>query len=129
MKNWFRNFMSGRYGIDNFGNFLFVVYLILAVLSIFVPYVYILMYVVLIYELFRVFSRNIYQRQSENNWYLARTSGIRKWGNRQVNKWKYRKTHKYLKCPYCHQYLRVPKGKGAITITCPKCHQSFDRRT
>lgn len=36
---------------------------------------------------------------------------------------------KYLKCPHCHQYLRVPKGKGEITVTCPSCHQQFDQRT
>lgn len=127
--NWLRNFMYGRYGVDQFGNFLFVSYIVLFVVSLFVPYVSFLCYAVIIYTLFRMFSKQIYRRQAENEWFLSKTSRIRKFLNRQKNKWKYRKTHKYLKCPHCHQYLRVPKGKGEITITCPSCHQHFDQRT
>lgn len=126
---WLRNFMYGRYGVDELGNFLFIVYLILAVLSLFVPYVSLICWIVLVYALFRMLSKQYYNRQAENQWFLNKTSGIRKWYRRQVNKWKYRKTHKYLKCPHCKQYLRVPKGKGEITITCPSCHQQFDKRT
>lgn len=127
--NWLRNFMYGRYGVDQFGNFLFVTYIVLFVISLFVPYASFLCYAVIIYTLFRMFSKQIYKRQAENEWFLSKTSRIRKFLNRQKNKWKYRKTHKYLKCPHCHQYLRVPKGKGEITITCPSCHQHFDQRT
>ena len=127
--NWLRNFMYGRYGVDQFGNFLFISYIILFVISLFVPFVSFLCYAVIIYSLYRMFSKQIYKRNMENEWFLAKTSGIRKLFNRQENKWKYRKTHKYLKCPHCHQYLRVPKGKGDITITCPTCHQQFDKRT
>lgn len=127
--NWLRNFMYGRYGVDQFGNFLFISYIILFVISLFVPFVSFLCYAVIIYSLYRMFSKQIYKRNMENEWFLAKTSRIRKFFNRQKNKWKYRKTHKYLKCPHCHQYLRVPKGKGDITITCPTCHQQFDKRT
>lgn len=127
--NWLRNFMYGRYGVDKFGNFLFITYIVLFVISLFVPIISILCYAVIIYTLFRMFSKQGYKRRMENEWFLARTAGIRKFFNRQKNKWKYRKTHKYLKCPHCHQYLRVPKGKGNITITCPTCHQQFDKRT
>ena len=73
-------------------------------------------------------SKKYDKRRQENNFYLRHTAGIRKFCKRQMNKWKYRKTHKYLKCPQCHQYLRVPKGKGEITVTCPSCHQQFDKR-
>lgn len=121
--------MYGRYGVDQFGNFLFISYIILFVISLFVPFISFLCYAVIIYSLYRMFSKQIYKRNMENEWFLAKTSGIRKFFNRQKNKWKYRKTHKYLKCPHCHQYLRVPKGKGNITITCPTCHQQFDKRT
>ncbi|MBR3231854.1 MAG: hypothetical protein IKF75_04170, partial [Lachnospiraceae bacterium] len=41
--------------------------------------------------------------------------------------WKDRKTYRYFKCPGCGQEVRVPKGKGRIRITCPKCHQSFEK--
>ena len=127
--NWLRNFMYGRYGVDQFGNFLFISYIILFVISLFIPFISFLCYAVIIYSLYRMFSKQIYKRNMENEWFLAKTSGIIKFFNRQKNKWNYRKTHKYLKCPHCHQYLRVPKGKGDITITCPTFHQQFDKRT
>lgn len=126
---WLRNFMYGRYGIDQFGNFLFGLYFICLIFSLFFSPMLFLSYVVLIYFFYRMFSKQYYKRRQENTFYLEKTSGIRKMVNRQKNKFKYRKTHKYLRCPHCKQYLRVPKGKGNITITCPQCHQQFDKRT
>ena len=32
-------------------------------------------------------------------------------------------------CPTCKQKLRVPRGKGKISITCPKCATSFIKKT
>lgn len=126
---WLRNFMYGRYGIDQFGNFLFGLYLVTLVISIFFPPLMFFSYAIVIYFFYRMFSKKYYKRRQENTFYLQKTSGIRKFLNRQKNKFKYRKTHKYLKCPHCKQYLRVPKGRGEITITCPKCHQQFDKKT
>ncbi len=37
--------------------------------------------------------------------------------------------YKYFNCPNCNQKVRVPKGKGKIEITCPKCRTSFIRKT
>ncbi len=39
------------------------------------------------------------------------------------------KTHAYFKCPKCSTELRVPKGKGKIRITCPKCGEQFVEKT
>ena len=121
--------MYGRYGVDQLGNFLFIAYIVLFVLSLFIPFLSLPAYVLVIFCLFRMFSKQHYKRSLENQFYLEKTTGIRKFFNRQKNRWIYRKTHKYLKCPHCHQYLRVPRGKGEITITCPKCHKQFDNRT
>ena len=127
--NWLRNFMYGRYGVDQLGNFLFIAYIVLFVLSLFIPFLSLPAYVLVIFCFFIMFSKQHYKRSLENQFYLEKTTGIRKFFNRQKNRWIYRKTHKYLKCPHCHQYLRVPRGKGEITITCPKCHKQFDNRT
>ena len=43
--------------------------------------------------------------------------------------WKDRKTTAYLKCPNCGQMLSVPKGKGKIRVTCPKCHAKMETRS
>ena len=39
------------------------------------------------------------------------------------------KTTAYLKCPNCGQMLSVPKGKGKIRVTCPKCHAKMETRS
>ena len=43
--------------------------------------------------------------------------------------WKGRKTTAYLKCPNCGQMLRVPRGKGKITVTCRGCGASFQENS
>ena len=37
--------------------------------------------------------------------------------------------HRYYKCPKCRQSVRVPRGKGKISITCPRCREKFIRKT
>lgn len=43
--------------------------------------------------------------------------------------WKDRKTKVFLKCPTCGQTLSVPKGKGRMIVTCPKCHTRMETRS
>lgn len=33
--------------------------------------------------------------------------------------------YKVVKCPNCGSKLRIPKEKGKIKVTCPKCSNSF----
>ena len=73
------------------GNFLFILYIILAVISFVYPPVIFICYPIIIYTLFRMFSKQYYKRRAENDWYLQKTAGIRKFFKRQQNKWKYRK--------------------------------------
>jgi len=39
------------------------------------------------------------------------------------------RTHKYYKCSTYKTTLRVPKAKGKIVITCPKCREKFVKNT
>ena len=127
--NWLRKWMYGRYGVDTLNNCLFIFYLITFVISLLYYPIRALSLLFALLFIYRTFSKQYYKRRAENELFLRKTTKIRKWYHRQKNKYQYRHTHKYFKCPHCHQYLRVPKGKGDITITCPKCHQQFDRRT
>lgn len=43
--------------------------------------------------------------------------------------WKERKTSHFLKCPNCGQILSVPKGKGKIRVTCPKCRTKMETKS
>lgn len=43
--------------------------------------------------------------------------------------WKERKTKAFLKCPTCGTMLSVPKGKGKIIVTCPKCHTRMEAKS
>ena len=75
------------------------------------------------------FSRNIYKRASENQVFLNKTANIRSKINSQKFIMKQRKTHRIYKCPTCNQKVRVPKGKGKISIHCPKCDTYFIKRS
>jgi ribosomal protein S27AE len=43
--------------------------------------------------------------------------------------WTERKTSHFLKCPNCGQILSVPKGKGKIRVTCPRCHAKMETKS
>lgn len=137
MKEKLIRFFWGRYGSDALGYALIIVSLVLnlvasffgAQLGVAAAVMWVVSYILLAWELFRMFSRNIYARRRENERFVGRTKPVKKWFKLQKNKLRDRKTHKYFSCPKCKNNLRVPKGRGEITITCPVCKTRFDRRT
>lgn len=134
--NWLRRMMYGRYGNDSLGNFCFVVYLLLFVLQLMfrrtpVGMVMILLsyFIILIY-FFRFFSRNIYRRQMENQKFLRIWNSVKQYFRFYKMRWQERKGTKVLfRCSKCHQIIRVPRGRGKIAITCPKCRFEFIKKT
>lgn len=130
MRDWFRRLMMGRYGVDQLTWVLLVLALVLSLCgSIFqIGFLRLLCWVVLFFCYFRIFSRNIYARQMENQklmrlWYRLKN----KTANRPTGQ--ERKNYRVFVCPTCKQKLRVPRGKGKISITCPKCATSFIKKT
>lgn len=127
MKEKFLRFMYGRYGMDTFGRFLLVSALISYFLSMFVAQrpLYLLALILLCYSYFRIFSKDIYKRSSENQLFLKKTAGVRRaWSSRKYQFQQRRAFHIY-KCPTCRQKIRIPRGKGRIEIRCPKCNSTF----
>ncbi|CZR75340.1 Zn-finger containing protein [Clostridium saccharolyticum WM1] [Clostridioides difficile] len=128
-------FMQGRYGVDAFSKFLLVIGLIVVFLS----YVfrgrvvgticYALGWILIIYCYFRMFSRNVTKRYTENQTFLTRTYKIRSFFYKQKSMWRQRKTHHIYKCPTCSQKIRVPRGNGKIEIRCPKCSTTFIKKS
>lgn len=125
--NNFRNFMIGRYGTDQLSVALLVLTMILTFLSsIFhISILKLIAYVPLVLCIYRVFSKNIFKRRSENTKFLSYWNPIEKYISTKYTIFKNRKVYKYFKCPNCKQMLRAPKGKGKIAITCQKCHHKF----
>ena len=127
MKEKFMRFMYGRYGVDTLGKYSLGAGLATMVLSIvFDSYTLSLLswfFIILTY--FRMFSRNLYRRSSENQTFLNKTYKLRTWFGKQKNMLAQRKTHHIYRCPGCKQKIRVPRGKGRIEIRCPKCHTTF----
>ncbi|MBQ9121132.1 MAG: hypothetical protein IJY12_02075 [Clostridia bacterium] len=120
-------FFAGRYGVDSLYRFSFVVWLLLAVVNMFVGSVvlYVIELLVMAWMFFRCLSRNVVKRSAENQKYLAIVGKIKGFFRLRKNKWHDRKTHAYRKCPSCHATLRFPKVKGEHDATCPRCKKPF----
>lgn len=122
--------MYGRYGSDQLNIFLLAVYLILYFVSWitglgFLSY---LGFVAIIVALFRILSRNLDRRRAENAKFLKLIAPVSQWI--KLRRTMHRdKDHCYFKCPNCGQHLRVPKGKGKITVTCRACGTSFQEKS
>ncbi len=135
MKDKFYRFMQGRYGVDQFAKFTMGVALVSIVLAIFVnteaagSLLDMLGLVAIVYTYFRIFSRNISKRAQENQKYLSATAKLRQRLNKEKNMMKQRKDYHIYTCPSCGQKVRVPRGKGKIEISCPKCHSKFVKRS
>lgn len=136
--------MQGRYGMDQLNKALNAASLIGLAASLIVSLalagnragsivstaLWLIAIAILGFTLFRCFSRNIPARQAENNWYrLHIAAPFTQKKNRARTRVKQSATHRFYKCPKCGQTVRVPKGKGKIRITCPKCGEVFIKKT
>lgn len=129
MKEKFRKFMTVRYGVDAFSRFLLATALILWVLNMFIGsrILHSWAWLMVLYTYYRMFSKNTTKRYQENLKYMQiKDKFLEKF---RVNKsqMQQRKTHHIYKCPVCKQKIRIPKGKGRICITCPKCKNEFTK--
>ncbi|MFR1709241.1 MAG: hypothetical protein ACLSV2_10095 [Clostridium sp.] len=139
------NFFNESYGFDLFSLFLILVSSIFNLFSV----TRFLAGVILFYALYRAFSRNIEKREQEHrkfcmyaNRFLSKFnraipsnlpvfhfsdctpifSNFKKWFNEKKN-------YKIVKCPKCGQKLRLPRGKGRITVTCKRCLHEFKMKS
>ena len=116
-------FMAGRYGTDKLNSAILWLGVIVVVVAMFVPLplpnllLHMLAYVLMGVALFRTFSRQTYKRYRENRKYLMLLDRIKD------------REHRYFECPKCRQPVRVPRGKGKISISCPRCKEKFVKRT
>lgn len=131
MRERMQGFMAGRYGTDQLSKLILWISLACLAVSMFtrLNVFYILGLVLLIYTYYRMFSRNVAKRYAENQKYLNWRYGFAVRRNKRKVHWEQRKIYRFYKCPQCRQKVRVPKGKGKVAITCPKCRMEFIRKS
>ena len=130
IRNAIQRLMYGRYGTDQLNLFLMGVYLLLYLVFALtrVTLLYWVSFVLLIWSLFRTLSRNMGRRRMENARFMRLAGPVLSWLRlrRTIRR---DKEHVYFKCPSCGQQLRVPRGKGKITVTCRGCGASFEEKS
>ena len=138
--NFFQKFMNGRYGSDQLNFVLLIVYIVVCIIAsaLRLNWLNIAAFAIVALVIFRMFSRNIYKRQNENAKFLqiiweikngSRDSAASRAAKKDARRFerdgkktmRADKEHKYFKCKNCGAISRVPRGKGKIEITCPKC--------
>ena len=118
-----RAFMAGRYGTDRLNMVILCAGLVSSILSMMISLqpinliFWALSYGLMIWAIFRGLSRNTYKRYQENRKFLQIY-------NRMADR-----QNRYFDCPKCRQTVRVPRGKGKISITCPRCREKFVKKT
>ncbi len=123
MGDGLRRFMMGRYGTDKLNMCILGAGVVLCLVSIFVPVALVDLFLTLGayglmgWAMFRCFSRNTYKRYRENRRFLLFFEKLKD------------RDHRYFDCPKCRQPVRVPRKKGKIAITCPKCREKFVLKT
>ncbi len=135
MRNFFSRFFQGRYGsygMDKLTRFLLTVAVISLVLSLlFTPlsFLYYVAFAILFYGYFRLFSRNITKRYSENSSFVKIEQKILGFLTSLCSSIVPNKNYHIYKCPDCKQKIRIPRGKGQIIVTCPKCRREFKKHS
>ena len=127
-----QQFMIGRYGLfDAFSKFLAAVYLVIAVLMMFVysPALRVANSLLLIYIFYRLLSKNIVKRQQEEQKFLQISNRVT--GKiRLYQRIRKDKGHKYFTCPSCKSTLRIPRPAKhkKIELHCTKCGNKFIKK-
>ena len=129
--------LYGRYGADELYNALFFFDLILLfmgavltvlgrvqpLLTLVAVIFYLLSIGLLIWALFRFFSRNIEKRRRENLVWLRFKSKFTP--KKKPTLPPDTPTHIFRACPKCRSVLRLPRLAGKHKVKCPRCGETF----
>lgn len=136
MKEKIMKFMYGRYGNDELNQFLIkMVFADLLLSLLFKKFrvlsnlLYYIGIILVIFTYFRIFSKNYSRRYKEKIIYLDIYNKLKKYINNKNINFKQSTVYRFYKCPSCNQKIRVPKGKGKISIHCPKCGVDFIKKS
>lgn len=131
MREKLRRFMIGRYGTDGLNQFLSIASLVLLLIAI-VSRIRLFTWLSaapLLFCCYRTFSRNISKRTEENYKFYTLKDRVDNKFRGLKEQWANRKVYHYYRCPQCRQKLRVPRGRGRIQISCPRCGTQFIKKS
>lgn len=143
LKTKFQNWRATRYGADQLGRAQLIAGLVLCILGLivsafktracvligsFFSWAGLFFYIRCIY---RMLSSNTKRekRVEENRRYLALRERLATRTHQAKLRFQNRKQYKYFKCPNCKVLMRLPRGKGVVTVTCSRCHNSFTQKS
>ena len=130
MRTWLNTFMLGRNGVDFLNKHLFRIAAVIAGVNLLLTWrIGFIPVVVAAYALFRTLSQNLTVRQMEDLTARETYDRTKEKITGALQRAKQRRDYRFFSCPGCASYLRVPRGKGCIQITCPRCGQRFDRKS
>jgi len=124
--------MFGRMFIGRNGpDYLSLALIILAMVLSFIPwqFMFIICIALTLLAVWRMFSKNIDKRRKENLVLLKLVNNTKSWYYRINARRQQRKQYKIFKCSQCGQKLRVPRGKGKVSIKCSKCGNKMMKTT
>ncbi len=123
--------MNGRNGPDELGVSVTMLAVVMLLLNIFVQ-TFVLSIIALLligYSVWRLLSRDVESRETENVVFLDFVSPVMPWFRNPGGAMTELRDYKHLACPECGQRVRVPRKKGKIRITCPKCQAKFEAKS
>lgn len=111
--------MNGRAGVDQLCWVMLIAGMLCSMLGSMLDWLILnfLSFVLVVLTCWRMFSRNVEKRRKENASFLGVFQRMKD------------REHRYFSCPKCRQRVRVPKGKGKISIRCPQCGERFVKKT
>lgn len=132
--NWQRKMMEwlqGRQGPDDLAVFSMNLAIVVVVVNLFarVSWLGWVALVLIVYSMFRIQSKNLGARARENEAFLKALGPARPWVQNPRAAWAELRAYKHVKCASCKQRLRVPRGKGKLRVTCPRCKTKFEVRS
>lgn len=131
MREKLLRFMYGRYGVDKLSKHAVFAALLfwIAAIPFRVWILQLLAVLCIVYGYYRIFSRNTTKRYRELCAYEKFLGKIKGFPAKIKRNAAERREYRIFKCPGCGQKLRVPKGHGAVEISCRKCRTVFRKRT
>ena len=132
----FSRMFIGRCGFDELSRFLMAAVPFPLILSMilrktaggyFSMFLFAISMVLFIWSVWRAFSSQLYNRKSENEHFTS--SSLYRSLSGSLVRLSQLRDYRFFLCPNCKRWLRVPRGKGMIQISCPGCGTKFIKKT